>query len=94
MLLSVLLVIIGFVPALMLAMSSDGCSTGCSIEVLTAGWYLALIGPPVACVAGLAFTITALVQGKRAARRAWLAVAIQVAVFVLGVVVVFGAAGF
>lgn len=86
--------IIGFVPALMLAMSSDACSTGCALPLLTAGWYIAVIAPPLIAIVGVVLTAIALIRNRRASQRAWGFVAAQFGAFALGAVTVFAAAGF
>ena len=85
--------VLGFVPALMLAMASDSCSVGCTLWLLSTGWYIAVIAPPVIAVVGAIVTTVALIRNRRAARRAWLFVLVQAAAFALGVALVFAAAG-
>lgn len=91
---SVVGAVVGFVPAMMLAMASDGCRSGCSIELLSTGWYVALIAPPVAAVIGAIVTSLALIRSRAAAKWAWGFLALQAGLYFGGVGLVFLAAGY
>lgn len=80
--------IFGIMPALLLAMASDMCSTGCSYPLMTAGWFIAVIAPPLIAVVGFILTAVALLRNRRASQRAWVFVAAQVGSFALGYVMV------
>ncbi len=83
----------GIIPAFMLSMASDSCSTGCSTVVLTVGWLAAIIAPPVVALIGAVVTTTALIRGAPAAKRAWGYLLLQAGVFFAAVTIVFMATG-
>jgi hypothetical protein len=82
-----------FVPALFLAMASDGCNDSCNLGVVQTGFYIALFGPSVAFVVNLVLSIVFLVR-KRTSWLMTLLVGIGgLLVFFLGVAIVFVQAG-
>lgn len=91
--LNLVVTLVLFVPALFLAMASDGCSTGCALIVVEVGFYLALIGPGLVFLAGLVFTIIALVEKTNPLWPALIGLGGTVGAFLLGVAATFLAIG-
>jgi len=80
-------------PALFLAMASDGCNDSCNLGVVQTGFYIALFGPSVAFVVNLVLSIVFLVR-KRTSWLMTLLVGIGgLLVFFLGVAIIFVQAG-
>lgn len=93
---SVLLDIVLLVPGMFLAFASDGCGQGCSIEVLSFGFYLSLIGPAVVTIVGGIFTIVAIVRAKGTSKPViYGAITLggSLGIFLLALLIVFGANG-
>jgi hypothetical protein len=55
--LNALMVAALFVPALFLAMASTGCMDSCNINVVEAGFNIAVFGPSVAFIVNLVLSI-------------------------------------
>ena len=82
-----------FVPALFLAMASAGCSDSCNIDVVQAGFNIAVFGPSVAFIVNLVLSIVFLVK-KRTTWLLTLLVGVGgLLIFFLGVALVFVQAG-
>ncbi len=92
-LLTLVLVLILSVPALMLAMSSDGCREGCPFVILEAGFYVALIGPAMVFLTGLLFSIIAMVRKQNPLMPALIGLGGSFGAFWLGVGITFLAIG-
>jgi hypothetical protein len=87
--LNALMVAALFVPALFLAMASAGCTGSCNIDVVSAGFNIAVFGPSVAFIVNLVLSIVFLVK-KRTTWLLTLLVGVGgFLVFLLGVALVF-----
>jgi hypothetical protein len=82
-------VVILFVPALMLAMASDGCSSSCNMPVFTIGYYLAVAGPLLVALTGTVFAIIKMVKKQDAISTALIGLGGTYGAFVLGLAIVF-----
>lgn len=91
--LNLVVTLVLFVPALFLAMASDGCSTGCALVVVEAGFYTALIGPALVFLTGLVFTIIAFTRKTNPLWPALISLGGIVGAFLLGVGMTFLAIG-
>ncbi|MDH6532033.1 putative membrane protein [Aurantimicrobium minutum] len=78
-----------FVPALMLAMASDGCSTSCNMVVFGLGYYLAVAGPILVTLTGIVFSIIKMVKKQDAITTALIGIGGTYGAFVLGLAIVF-----
>lgn len=81
--------IILFVPALMLAMASDGCGSSCNMVVLGFGYYLAVAGPILVTITGIVFAIIKMVKKQDAISAALIGLGGTYGAFVLGMAIVF-----
>lgn len=91
--LNALMVAALFYPALFLALASAGCSGSCNIDVVQAGFSIAVFGPSVGFIVNLVLSIVFLVK-KRTAWLLSLLVGIGgLLIFFLGVALVFVQAG-
>lgn len=87
---SVLSVLVLFIPALMLAMVSDSCSPEtCLMPVFELGFYIAVAGPAITTLLGLIFSIRAMVQKKDAVTYALIGLGGTYGAFMLGVALTF-----
>lgn len=91
--LQVALVVALVLPALFLVMASAGCFDPCNIDVMSAGFYVALLGPGVFFVVNLILSIVFLVKKRTAWLLSLLGGVASLLVFLLGVAVVFVQAG-
>lgn len=82
-------VVVLFVPALMLAMASDGCSSSCNMAVFSIGYYLAVAGPLLVALTGTVFAIIKMVKRQDAISVALIGVGGTYGAFVLGLAIVF-----
>lgn len=87
--LQVALVVALVLPALFLVMASTGCIDPCNLDVVSAGFYIALIGPGAVFVGNLVLSIVFLVQKRTAWLLSLLGAVASLLVFLLGVAVVF-----
>ena len=87
--LNALMVAALFVPALFLAMSAAGCSGSCNIDVVSAGFNIAVFGPSVAFIVNLVLSIVFLVKKRTAWLLSLLVGVGGFLVFLLGVALVF-----
>jgi hypothetical protein len=87
--LQVALVIALVLPALFLAMASDGCSDPCNLSVIQAGFYVAVFGPGVVFIANLIVSIVFLVKKRTTWLLSLLGAVASLLVFLLGVALVF-----
>jgi hypothetical protein len=78
-----------FVPALFLAMASTGCLDSCNIDVVSAGFNIAVFGPSVAFIVNLVLSIVFLVKKRTAWLLSLLVGVGGFLVFLLGVALVF-----
>lgn len=78
-----------FVPALMLAMASDGCSSSCNMVVFGLGYYLAVAGPVLVTLTGIVFSIIKMVKKQDAISTALIGLGGTYGAFVLGLAIVF-----
>ena len=87
--LNALMVAALFVPALFLAMSTAGCSGSCNIDVVSAGFNIAVFGPSVAFIVNLVLSIVFLVKKRTTWLLSLLVGVGGFLVFLLGVALVF-----
>ena len=87
--LNALMVAALFVPALFLAMASTGCMDSCNINVVEAGFNIAVFGPSVAFIVNLVLSIVFLVKKRTAWLLSLLVGVGGFLVFLLGVALVF-----
>jgi hypothetical protein len=87
--LNALMVAALFVPALFLAMASTGCLDSCNIDVVSAGFNIAVFGPSVAFIVNLVLSIVFLVKKRTAWLLSLLVGVGGFLVFLLGVALVF-----
>jgi hypothetical protein len=87
--LNALMVAALFVPALFLAMASAGCMGSCNINVVEAGFNIAVFGPSVAFIVNLVLSIVFLVKKRTAWLLSLLVGVGGFLVFLLGVALVF-----
>jgi hypothetical protein len=87
--LNALMVAALFVPALFLAMASTGCLDSCNINVVEAGFNIAVFGPSVAFIVNLVLSIVFLVKKRTAWLLSLLVGVGGFLVFLLGVALVF-----
>ena len=87
--LQVTLVIALVLPALFLAMASDGCGEGCNLGVIQAGFFVALFGPGVVFIANLIVSIIFLARKRTSWLLSLLGGVASLLVFLLGVALVF-----
>jgi hypothetical protein len=87
--LNALMVAALFVPALFLAMASAGCMDSCNINVVEAGFTIAVFGPSVAFIVNLVLSIVFLVKKRTAWLLSLLVGVGGFLVFLLGVALVF-----
>lgn len=91
--LNLVLVLAFIVPALFLVMASDGCRGACPVAVVETGFSIALIGPGIVFVTGLAFTIVAFARKLNPLWPAVIGIGGSVGAFLLGVGITFVAVG-
>jgi hypothetical protein len=87
--LNALMVAALFVPALFLAMASTGCLDSCNIDVVSAGFNIAVFGPSVAFIVNLVLSIVFLVKKRTTWLLSLLVGVGGFLVFLLGVALVF-----
>lgn len=87
--LNAVMVAVLFVPALFLAMASAGCSGSCNIDVVSAGFNIAVFGPSVAFIVNLVLSIVFLVKKRTTWLLSLLVGVGGFLVFLLGVALVF-----
>jgi hypothetical protein len=87
--LNALMVAALFVPALFLAMASAGCMGSCNINVVEAGFNIAVFGPSVAFIVNLVLSIVFLVKKRTTWLLSLLVGVGGFLVFLLGVALVF-----
>jgi len=87
--LNALMVAALFVPALFLAMASTGCTGSCNIDVVQAGFNIAVFGPSVAFIVNLVLSIVFLVKKRTAWLLSLLVGVGGLLIFLLGVALVF-----
>ena len=87
--LNALMVAALFVPALFLAMASTGCLDSCNIDVVSAGFNIAVFGPGVAFIVNLVLSIVFLVKKRTTWLLSLLVGVGGFLVFLLGVALVF-----
>jgi len=87
--LNALMVAALFVPALFLAMASTGCTGSCNIDVVDAGFNIAVFGPSVAFIVNLVLSIVFLVKKRTTWLLSLLVGVGGFLVFLLGVALVF-----
>jgi hypothetical protein len=87
--LNALMVAALFVPALFLAMASTGCMDSCNINVVEAGFTIAVFGPSVAFIVNLVLSIVFLVKKRTTWLPSLLVGVGGFLVFLLGVALVF-----
>lgn len=87
--LNALMVAALFVPALFLAMASAGCTGSCNIDVVSAGFNIAVFGPSVAFIVNLVLSIVFLVKKRTTWLLSLLVGVGGFLVFLLGVALVF-----
>ena len=88
-----LLVAALFVPAPFLALASAGCSDSCNIDVVQAGFNIAVFGPSVVFIVNLVLSIVFLVKKRTTWLLSLLVGVAGLLVFFLGVALIFGQAG-
>ena len=86
---TVLSALVLFVPALMLAMVSDSCSSSCNMTVFTLGYYIAVFGTPLVAITGVVFTIIKMVQKQDAVSFALIGLGGTYGAFMLGLAITF-----
>ncbi len=87
--LQVALVFALILPALFLVMASSGCFEPCNIDVVSVGFYIALLGPGAVFVVNLILSLVFLVQKRTAWLLSLLGAVASLLVFLLGVAIVF-----